>query len=731
MTMKSERSSRWMTGFRTAVSHGIFSRGAISFLLATAGVNVFNFLFHVVVSRLLGPAHYSALGALLSIVSLLSVPLGAAQLAVTQAVARRVDADVPIGLGRSVGLAAVYGLIAMGIIIAFTSLIDRFLHLGSWVPVMLVAGWIPVAAIGAVLTGALIGEYRFRAVAIATFVGGAVVRLAVGVFLAETGGGVAGAISATIFAQVVTTGILGVLARSYLGRAEGLVSLRATSRDTLLSIGALTGLTALMGVDTVLARHYFTPSVAGQYSAGAVAARIALFVPSAITTVAFPHMIAGDGTSMASRRAFVQTLGVVALIGALVAVALTTFGSLTVRILFGSAYGGSKVVLGTLAFESAALGVLSVLVYFHLARRSWTALGTWIGLVVAAVLVTFDHQSPSVVASISLLVVIALVVVMAAPAARSVIASGYQVSTGSFATGDFSYADLDFTLVIPFRSPGERFGTNIENVLTVLSESGITYEVLAVSDGPTDGSEKQLEGMDTDTLTLIRLSKKSDKGAALRVGLARGRGRYIGVIDGDGDIPDVILRGYLERIAVDDPDIIYGSKRHRGSQVVYPPLRLVYSWFYQQINQWLFRLPVRDTQTGVKAIRRDVLVGVLPRMVGKGFAFDLELFVIAKRQGFNKFVEMPVEINERFTSTVSLRLVEKTMFDTLAIFYRLRLMHYYDGGVSSNSVRGAGAELVVGEESIHRNRANFVGQPGVLSASQSVDGVDTPAHDPK
>jgi len=701
MTLSTERLSHWTSGLRAVISQGIFSRGAVSFLFATAGVNVFNFLFHVVVSRLLGPTHYSALSALLSIVALLAVPLGAVQLAVTQAVARRVDADEPIGLVRSVTLGAVYSFIAMVIMIATTPLIDRFLHLGSWVPVLLIATWIPMATVGAVLTGALIGEYRFRAVAIATFVGGAVMRFAVGVFLAETGGGVAGAVSATVFAQVVTTAILAVLARSYFGRANGTATLRATSRDMLLSIGALTGLTALMGIDTVLARHYFTPLVAGQYSAGAVAARIALFVPGAITTVAFPHMVAGEGTSAASRRAFVQTLGVVAVIGVLVAMTLTSLGSYTVHVLFGSAYAGSTVVLGTLAFESAALGVLSVLVYFNLAQRSWMALGTWIGLVIATILVTFDHRSPIIVASILLLVVILLVVVMAVSAVQSVIASGSQASAASFTTGEFSSANLDFTLVIPFYNPGERFGAHIENVLTVLSESGITYEVLAVSDGSTDGSEKQLEHMDSDVLELIRLPENSGKGAALRAGLARGRGRYLGFIDGDGDIPGDILRGYLERIITDDPDIIYGSKRHRDSQVVYPPLRRIYSWFYQQINRWFFRLPVRDTQTGVKVMRRNVLSSVLPRMVEKRFAFDLELFVVAKRQGFNKFVEMPVQINERFTSTVSLQSVKQTLLDTLAIFYRLRLMHYYDRDVSLNQVGSVDANAIDDPTSIN------------------------------
>lgn len=677
---------RWGPHARATLSHGIFSRGAVSFLLATAGVNVFNFLFHVVVSRLLGPTHYSALSAMLSIVALLTVPLSAIQLAVTQAVARRVDGDEPIGLGRSVTIAGVYGLLAMVVAMALVPVVDRFLHLGSFVPALLVATWIPVATVGAVLTGALIGEFRFRDVAIATFVGGAVVRLLVGVVLAEIGGGVAGAISATLIAQITTTAMLTILARSYFGRTDDLVSLRTTSRDTLFSIGALAGLTALMGVDTVLARHYFTPSVAGQYAAGAVAARIALFVPGAITTVAFPHMVAGDGTSAASRRAFVQTFGVVAIVGALVAVVLTAFGSLTIQVLFGSAYRGSTVVLGTLAFESAALGVLSVLVYFHLARRSWTALASWIGLAIAAVLVAIDHRSLGAVASILLFVVIALAVMMTAPAVRSVIISGSKESSDSIEAAELPSADLDFTLVIPFYNPGERFGTHIEAVLTVLATSQVSFEVLAVSDGSTDQSETQLNDIDSDALRLIRLPQNSGKGAALRVGLAQGRGQFLGFIDGDGDIPAQILKGYLERIATDGPDIIYGSKRHRDSQVVYPPLRRIYSWLYQQMNRWLFLLPVRDTQTGVKAIRRDVLAKVLPRMVEKRFAFDLELFVVAKRLGYENFVEMPVQINERFTSTVSLRAVRQTLLDTFAIFYRLRLMHYYDRQIESSKV---------------------------------------------
>src|ERR1019366_2503290 len=133
------------------------------------------------------------------------------------------------------------------------------------------------------------------------------------------------------------------------------------------------------------------------------------------------------------------------------------------------------------------------------------------------------------------------------------------------------------------------------------------------------------------------------------------------------------------------PDIIFGSKRHPRSQVIYPPLRRIYSWGYQQLNRALFHLPVRDTQTGVKVVRRDVLAAVLPRMVEKRFAFDLELFVVARQQGFRNFVEVPVSIGERFSSTVSLRSVRNMLLDTLAIFYRLRVLHFYERDIRGKS----------------------------------------------
>ena len=657
---------------------GIFGRGAVSLLVAMAGVNVSNFLFHIVISRLLGPAHYGAVGSILSILSLMAVPVGAAQLAVTQAVIGHINNGESFSLSRLIWRAFLIGLAAMLVFSALTPTIDGFLHLSLPLPLFLVGAWIPLATVGAVLQGALIGEYRFRAVAFATFVGGGPIRLLFGAGMVVAGFGVSGAVVATIFAQAFSTGSLLFAARQKVrSQPQGSV-VRTTRRDMTLSIGAIGSYTALIGVDTFLARHFFSATVAGQYAAGAVAAHIALFVPGAIIAVTFPHLVSGEGTSVASRKAFTQALKFTALLGVLTAGMLTVLPSLVVHVLFGSRYNGAIAIVGLLAFASAVIGVMSLFIYFHLARRSPVALTPWLGVALAIVLISLRHQTMTSVAAIMLIISLLTLLLTGIPTLLALAAAKARDDADDVSLIELPPAELDFTLVVPFYNPGSRFGKHISEIVDVLSSSKISYEILAVSDGSTDQSEGQLAAIASDRLTLVRLDRNQGKGAALRAGLSKGRGEYLGFIDGDGDLPAELLSNFLEIIDREHPDIIFGSKRHPRSKVVYPPLRRIYSWGYQQLNRALFHLPIRDTQTGVKVVRRDLLAAVLPRMVEKRFAFDLELFVVARQQGFRNFVEMPVSIGERFSSSVSFRSVRDMLVDTLAIFYRLRVLRFYE-----------------------------------------------------
>ncbi len=664
---------RHRRSLRGHIASGLLSRGGWSIVVATTGVNGLNFLFHVLISRLLGPSHYGALGAVLNVIAVLGVPLGAVQLAVTRAVAPG-NGKERISLRRLTAKSVLWGAGSMAAICLLSPVIDGFLNLKSPLAVLTIGVWMPLAVVAAVLQGALLGEMRFVPVAVATFVGGGALRLASGALLVAAGFGLEGAVAATIVGQAFTTAALLVVARRETF-ATGPDAIRISLRDAVLSIAGLAGYTTLTGIDVFLARHFLAPAAAGRYAAAAIAGHIALFLPGALATVAFPRLVSAGRTGISVGKTLSETLGMVTAIGLAAFAVLAAMPGEVVDVLFGQKYVGAASVVGIIALSSVFLSIIGLLTYFHVARRSVASLSSWAGVALVSVLVAVLHAGMETIAVCMLAASGSVLVAVSIPALAAVVRPVSRTAALTDGAVELPAAEIDLTLVIPFYNPGHRLASHVQDVVGVLQAERVSFEVIAVSDGSTDGSPSTISGI--DQVRVVNLAVNQGKGAALRVGLAQGRGRYLGFIDGDGDIPAAQLSQYLTAIRAADPDLAFGSKLHPDSEVVYPPLRRLYSWGYRQLTWLLFRLPARDTQTGIKLIRRETLAAVLPRMMEKRFAFDLELLVVARRMGYQHFLELPVEIAERFTSTVSSKAVWRTLLDTLAICYRLRVARYY------------------------------------------------------
>jgi glycosyltransferase involved in cell wall biosynthesis len=253
---------------------------------------------------------------------------------------------------------------------------------------------------------------------------------------------------------------------------------------------------------------------------------------------------------------------------------------------------------------------------------------------------------------------------------------------------------LDVSIVVPYYNAGARLRRTVEHMVRVLDASGMTFEIITVSDGSTDGSPLTLDGFPDSVVRRVRFATNVGKGHALRVGLGMGQGRYLGFIDADGDISPEFLAPFVSIMRTEEPDIIIGSKRHPGSSVHYPPLRRLYSWGYQHLIHLLFRLNVKDTQVGIKLVDRRVIADVLPMLRESRFALDLELLVLAHRLGYTRLVEAPVRIEERFGSTISLKAVWLLLVDTLGLFVRFDVLHQYDVALRARRVGGEAVDEV-------------------------------------
>lgn len=241
------------------------------------------------------------------------------------------------------------------------------------------------------------------------------------------------------------------------------------------------------------------------------------------------------------------------------------------------------------------------------------------------------------------------------------------------------------SVVIPVYKQEKTIGRDLKRIEEVLQKTRYDYEIIAVIDGRMDNSEEEAKKITSKKIKVTGYEYNHGKGYAVRFGMARTVGDYVAFIDSGMDLNPRGLTMALEHLEWYNADIIVGSKRHPVSKVNYPFHRRVISFGYQVIIHLLFGFKITDTQVGLKIYRREVLEKVLPRLLVKQFAFDVEILAVAHRLGFKRIYEAPVELDFTGKSSVSSmttmdfwRLIFKTFMDTLAIFYRLRILHYYD-----------------------------------------------------
>lgn len=127
-----------------------------------------------------------------------------------------------------------------------------------------------------------------------------------------------------------------------------------------------------------------------------------------------------------------------------------------------------------------------------------------------------------------------------------------------------------------------------------------------------------------------------------------------------------------------DADIVIGNKRHPDSKVNYPLKRKLLSTGYHIFVNLLFNLRVHDTQSGFKLLKYSAAKKILPKLVVKHYAFDLELLVVAKKLGLH-IKEAPIAINFNFErNRIGIRSVWPILKDTLEIAYRNYILRRYN-----------------------------------------------------
>jgi len=238
------------------------------------------------------------------------------------------------------------------------------------------------------------------------------------------------------------------------------------------------------------------------------------------------------------------------------------------------------------------------------------------------------------------------------------------------------------SVIVPAYKQEKTIVKDLENIESVLINSRYNYELICVVDGKLDKTFDKAKTIKSTGLKVIGYEQNRGKGYAVRYGMARAKGSIIAFLDAGMDINANGLPMLLEHMNWYGSDVIVGSIRHSASKVIgYPLKRKIFSTGYHLLTRFLFGLRITDSQRGIKIFKKEVLEKVLPRLIIKRFAFDIEMLAVANSLGYKKIHDGPVEMDaRRFKySSISTSTVFEMFRDTLAVFYRLKVLKYYNG----------------------------------------------------
>lgn len=329
------------------------------------------YAYQIIMGRLLSPADYGLLSALVALGVILPVPLGAGIMILTRKFAEY-GAHGEAGRITDLWNVSRRWIIYCGVLflLLFAILapeIRDYLGVPSLTMLWLLGAWILVyffiVADSALLQGMQAFGWYGSGTAAAT-----AVKILASIGLVWAGYGIQGALGALLIAGLAMWGVFAYGARPFRVLAPLPGKHHFTLQDTLPIIAATTAFTVMTQLDMVLVRHYFSSEEAGVYAAAATLGKAVMYLPGAIAIALFPMVAANDAKSVGSANLLIQAVLLVGVLSGGGALIFLVFPEFLIHFLYGQAYGGAVEVLRYFGFAMLPMALVMVAEHFLIAK---------------------------------------------------------------------------------------------------------------------------------------------------------------------------------------------------------------------------------------------------------------------------------------------------------------------------------------------------------------------------
>lgn len=197
---------------------------------------------------------------------------------------------------------------------------------------------------------------------------------------------------------------------------------------------------------------------------------------------------------------------------------------------------------------------------------------------------------------------------------------------------------VEVSVVIPTMNEEASIGAVIDEVRAALAVRDL--EILTVDTNSRDRTNEIASAKGARVVS----EPRRGYGRAYKTGFAEARGTYVLTLDADLTYPADRFPDLLEPLTSGVADFVAGDRMTRLSPDAMTGMHRIGNTMLNVAFRFLYRYPVRDSQSGMWAFRREILGRV--HVLHDGMPFSEELKGEVIRQGL-RYLEIPIDYRPR------------------------------------------------------------------------------------
>src|SRR4030042_2291706 len=204
-------------------------------------------------------------------------------------------------------------------------------------------------------------------------------------------------------------------------------------------------------------------------------------------------------------------------------------------------------------------------------------------------------------------------------------------------------SQVELSFVIPAYNEEDSIEDALGTIDEVVKNKRLPYEIVVVDDGSKDKTLAKaiMYARRNGHVRVISYTSNEGKGYAVKTGFMQTTGEVIVFADSDMDINLNIITRYVD--ALENGDIAIATKWHPESVVNMPLFRKILRHGFNVLSRILTGITLKDTQVGLKAMKKSAFAHIFPKLCVRRYAFDVELLAVASLYGL-KIVEVPTQL---------------------------------------------------------------------------------------